>query len=269
MAGQRGGASTPVSCYGRGRVLFLLTNDDGIDAVGLARLQEAVEGLGECWVVAPATEQSARSHALTMHEPLRVVERGPRHFAVSGTPADCVYLAVHHLLPRRPGIVISGINRGSNLATDVHYSGTVAAAREAATMDIPAIAASLWVREAEPDWSVAVVVVRRVAREVVNHGLPPGVLVNLNIPDGTGSAFKGLRVAAMGRRYYQPMVDAKTDPRGRRYFWIGGDHDRFADLPDTDGPLCEAGYATLTPLMLDLTAQAVLPTLSSWTLDVP
>ncbi len=250
-------------------MLLLLTNDDGIDAAGLAALAGAVEGLGELWTVAPATEQSAKSHSLTMHEPLRVVEHGPRRYSVSGTPADSVYLAVHHILPRRPTVVISGINRGTNLATDVHYSGTVAAAREAATMDIPAIAASLWVGDAGPRWPTAQGVVRRLVLEVLRTGLPPGILVNLNVPDCAPEDLRGVRVAGMGRRHYQPMVDVKTDPRGRRYFWIGGDHDRFDDLPETDGPLCEQGYATVTPLMLDVTAQAVLPLLRTWTLDVP
>lgn len=250
-------------------MLFLLTNDDGIEAPGLAALAAAMEGLGELWTVAPATEQSAKSHALTMHEPLRVVEHGPRRFAVTGTPADCVYLAVHHLLPRRPTLVLSGINRGTNLATDVHYSGTVAAAREASTMDIPAIAASLWVGDGPPRWATAQKVVRQLATEVARHGVPPGILVNLNVPDRAPEDLRGVRVAAMGRRYYQPMVEAKTDPRGKRYFWIGGDHDRFDDLPETDGPLCEQGYATVTPLMLDVTASALLGTLRSWTLDVP
>ena len=247
-------------------MFFLLTNDDGVEAPGLAALEAAVGGLAECWTVAPATEQSAKSHALTMHEPLRVVPHGPRRFAVTGTPADCVYLAVHHLLPRRPTLVLSGINRGTNLATDVHYSGTVAAAREAATMDIPAVAASLWV-SGEPRWDTAERVVRPLAREVIARGLPPGVLLNLNVPDRAPADLLGVRTAVMGRRWYQPLVEATTDPRGRRYFWIGGDHDRFDDVPESDGPLCEAGWATVTPLRLDLTAHTVLPSLADWPLE--
>ena len=250
-------------------MFFLLTNDDGVEAPGLAALEAAVGGLAECWTVAPATEQSAKSHALTMHEPLRVVPHGPRRFAVTGTPADCVYLAVHHLLPGRPTMVLSGIYRGSTLATDVHFSGTVAAAREAATMDIPAVAASLWARTPSPHWDTAGAVVRRLVEELLAHGLAPGLLLNLNVPDVPAGELRGVRPAAMGRRYYQPRVEATTDPRGRGYYWIGGDHDRFDDLPETDGPLCEAGYATVTPLMLDLTAQAFLPTLRTWKLDVP
>lgn len=247
-------------------MLILLTNDDGIDAPGLAALARAASPLGDCWTVAPAVEQSAKSHALTMHEPLRVTERGPQRWSVTGTPADCVYLAVHHLLPRRPTLVLSGINRGTNLATDVHYSGTVAAAREAATMDIPSVAASLWV-EGEPHWDTAERVVRQIAQQVLARGLPPGVLLNVNVPDRAPGDLLGVRTAAMGRRWYQPLVEVKTDPRGRRYFWIGGDHERFDDVPGSDGPLCEAGWATVTPLRLDLTANEVLPSLADWPLE--
>jgi len=247
-------------------VLILLTNDDGIDAPGLAALGRAAASLGECWTVAPAVEQSAKSHALTMHEPLRAIEHGPRRWSVTGTPADCVYLAVHHLRPARPALVLSGVNRGTNLATDVHYSGTVAAAREAATMDIPSLAASLWVNGA-PQWETAERVVRGLSRLVLERGLPPGVLLNLNVPDRAPGELLGIRTAVMGRRWYQPMVEAKTDPRGRRYFWIGGDHDRFDDIPESDGPLCEAGWATVTPLRLDLTAHSVLPDVARWPLE--
>ena len=246
-------------------VLILLTNDDGIEAAGLAALEAAVAGLGEVWTVAPATEQSAKSHALTMHEPLRVLTYGERRLAVTGTPADCVYLAVHHLLPARPTLVLSGINRGSNLATDIYYSGTVAGAREATTIDIPAIAASLWVRpDGAPHWATAQAVVRRVAEQVLRHGLPSGVLLNVNVPDVPIEALRGTRLAPTGRRYYQPMVKPQTDPRGRPYFWIGGDHERFEGRPESDGPLCEAGFAVVSPLQLDPTAYAVLDTLSAW-----
>jgi 5'-nucleotidase len=249
-------------------VILLLTNDDGVDSPGLRALEAAVEGLGEVWTVAPATEQSAKSHALTMHEPLRVARLGPRRFSVTGTPADCVYLAIHHLLPSRPGLVLSGINRGSNLATDVYYSGTVAAAREASTMDLPAIAASLWVRPGgDPNWQTAGAIVHRVAAEVLANGLPPGMLLNVNVPDVPVAEVRGLRVAPLGRRYYQPLVSHQTDPRGRPYFWIGGDHDRFADRPETDGPLCEAGWAVVSPMELDPTAHRFLSPLVAWGLD--
>ena len=248
-------------------MLILLSNDDGIEAAGLGALEGAMAGLGDVWTVAPATEQSAKSHALTMHEPLRVTRHGERRFSVSGTPADSVYLAAHHLLPRKPDFVVSGINRGSNLATDVMYSGTVAAAREAASFDIPSVAVSLWVRGPDPKWETAQLVARRVVEEAMRRGLPRGVLLNVNVPDVTPEALRGLRVAPLGRRYYHPSVAENTDPRGRKYYWIGGDHHRFDDLPDTDGPLCEAGYAVMTPLHLDLTAHEVLADLRAWRME--
>ncbi|MFZ5477230.1 MAG: 5'/3'-nucleotidase SurE [Myxococcota bacterium] len=245
-------------------MLILLSNDDGIEAPGLRMLEASLDGLGELWTVAPATEQSARSHALTMHEPLRLTKHGERRFAVSGTPADSVYLAVHHVLPRKPDLVISGINRGTNLSNDVVYSGTVAAAREGASFDIPAVAVSLWIGEQGPRWSTAQLVARRVAERVIARGLPSRILLNVNVPDRPPEELRGIRVAPLGRRYYQSLVAEKTDPRGRKYYWIGGDHERFDDLPDTDGPLCEAGYAVVTPLQMDLTAHDVIPELRGW-----
>lgn len=247
-------------------MLILLSNDDGIEAAGLRALEAAMADLGDVWTVAPATEQSAKSHSLTMHEPLRVAAHGERRFSVSGTPADSVYLAAHHLLPRKPDLVVSGINRGSNLSNDVMYSGTVAAAREAASFDIPSVAVSLWVQNADPHWKTAQQVARRVVEETIRRGLPRGVLLNLNVPDVAPEGLKGIRVAPLGRRYYHPTVYENTDPRGRKYYWIGGDHDRFDDLPGTDGPLCEAGFAVVTPLHMDLTAHEVLPAVADWKL---
>ena len=249
----------------RSGVRILLSNDDGVDAPGIAALRKALEGLGELWVVAPATEQSARSHAFTMHEPLRLLERGDRIFAVTGTPADAVYLACNHVLPARPDIVVSGINRGANLSTDVYYSGTVAAAREGTTMDLPSIAVSLYLKERQqPDWRYAQQVAREVVQQVMARGLPAGTLLNVNVPNVPPEEAKGLRVAPMGRRYYHPSVTVNEDPRGKRYFWIGGEHARFSDDPQADGPLCEEGYATVTPLQMDLTAHSQLGGLRSW-----
>lgn len=246
---------------------ILLSNDDGIEAEGLRALEEAAADLGDVWTVAPSTEQSARSHALTMHEPLRISRMGEQRFAVTGTPADSVYLGVHHILPSRPQLLLSGINRGSNLSNDVVYSGTVAAAREAAAVDIAAVAVSLWVRSDTPHWETAQHVAKRVARTVMARGLPSRTLLNVNVPDVPLAELKGIRVAPLGRRYYHFAVAEKIDPRGRKYYWIGGDHDRFEDLPDTDGPLCERGYAVVTPLQMDLTAHDMMAAVRTWGLE--
>jgi 5'-nucleotidase len=264
---------------------ILCTNDDGIDAPGLRALEEVAARLAErllaagfrsvhgrppdvdVWTVAPATEQSAKSHSFTMHDPLRVQQHGPRRFSVTGTPADCSYLALHHLLPGRPDLVLSGINRGANLSNDVLYSGTVAAAREAAGHGVPSLAASLWVTSETPRWETAQAVLLDVAVRAVLHGIPEGVLLNLNVPDVPPGELKGVRVAPLGRRWYAPAVEEKTDPRGRRYYWIGGDHERFDDAPASDGPLCEQGWAVVTPLQMDLTAHELLPALRAWGLE--
>lgn len=241
---------------------ILLSNDDGFDAPGLRALERALAGLGTLWTIAPQLEQSAKSHALTMRDAIRVTRRGERQWDVSGTPADCVYLGVHGLLPVRPDVVVSGINAGTNLATDVYYSGTVAAAREATCMGIRALAASLWIEPGQPaQWDAAGAVVRGVVERIVTLPREPDVLYNLNVPNRAQPL--GVRVARLGRRHYQALVDARTDPRGRPYYWIGGDHDRFEGGPDTDGPLCEAGWATLTPLQLEHTADRALDALHS------
>ncbi len=235
---------------------ILLSNDDGIEAAGRRALEEAARPFGEVYVVAPSTEQSAKSHSFTMHEPLRVNAHGPNRWSVTGTPADAVYLALHGILPQRPDIVISGINRGSNLGTDVLYSGTVAAAREAASNDIPAVAVSLHVPDGAEHlhWASAQNAVAEILRRYPSRPLPIGEVLNVNVPNLPLGEVQGWRVAPLSRRRYAVMVREERDPRGRRYYWIGGPHDRFDGEPEADGPLCMAGFVTLTPMSLDTTA---------------
>lgn len=251
----------------------LLSNDDGVHASGLKALAAAVRAEDiELWVAAPSKEHSAQSHAFTLHKPLRAHEVSPRWFSVSGTPADCVYLGVHGLLPERPDVVISGINRGSNLGWDVHYSGTVAAAREAAFSGVPSIAVSLNVRHGatSPHWETAQHVVGRVVAGLRRGGLAPGIYVNVNVPDVPLAELRGLRWARLGVRRYEAAVDARIDPRGRPYYWLGGRHASFDEDPETDGRLCEQGWATLTPMHADPTDRAALSRLpEEWKLDAP
>lgn len=246
---------------------LLLCNDDGIHATGLAALEEAVSGLAEVWVVAPESEQSATSHALTMHKPLRVGRRGERRFYVSGTPADCVYLAVHHLLPEPPDLVLSGINRGSNLGNDVFYSGTVAAAMEAVFQGLSSVALSLHLEpeHVERHFDTAAEVARRVVGGLREHPLPDRVLLNVNVPNVPLEELQGLRATSLGRRHYAPLVDLRTDPRGRHYYWIGGAHQEFAALDGTDGPAVEQGWASVTPFRPDLTFEPAMDGLRAWT----
>jgi 5'-nucleotidase len=249
---------------------ILVSNDDGFFARGLPPLVQALQSLGTVWVVAPEREQSAKSHSLTMHKPLRIKEhpgRGDRWFSVSGTPADCVYMALNHLLPERPDLVVSGINYGSNLGNDVLYSGTVAAAMEACLAEIPAIAASLHLdfRDPEPlHWDTAGAVVRQVAERVVEHGLPRRTLLNVNVPNVAPDALQGVVSCRHGERRYENLVRPGTDPRGRKYFWVAGNHSHFGDDPQTDGPLVERGFASVSPLSADMTDERQLGAMGDW-----
>lgn len=249
------------------RPLILVTNDDGATAPGLVALAEAVADLGECWIVAPESEQSAMSHALTLHKPLRCFDLGTRHHAVSGTPTDCVAFAVRHLLPRRPNLVVSGINRGANLADDVTYSGTVSAALEAALLGLPGVAFSL-LQPGPLDWRAAQAVARRVAEQVLAHGLPPDVYLNVNVPAGPPEALRGLRTATLGHRLYEGPVVEKHDPRGRPYYWMGGAGGfQFRDIEGSDCNAVSEGWASVTPLLADPTWNPGLALLRGWGLD--
>ncbi|HHO51676.1 MAG TPA: 5'/3'-nucleotidase SurE [Deltaproteobacteria bacterium] len=244
---------------------ILLSNDDGIDAPGLRILAERLSATHEVWVVAPATEQSAKSHSLTMREPLRVSERGPRRFAITGTPADCVYIAVHDLLPEPPELVLSGINDGSNLGNDVYYSGTVAAAREAVLHGHTAIAISLerGSRSSEPFWDTAATIAARLVERAPT--LPPRTLLNVNVPNLPLPRIQGLRACRLGERIYAPAVERRTDPRGKLYVWIGGPHLRFEGGSDADGIAVGEGWVSLTPLDPDATDRSALASLARWT----
>lgn len=245
---------------------LLISNDDGIDAQGLAALEAAAARLGTTWTVAPQVEQSSKGHGFSIHHPVRVEPRGERRWAVTGTPADCAYVALHGVLPRRPALCLSGINHGSNLGSDVFYSGTVAAAMEATFQGIPAIAVSLHRRNGQPfrHFDTAAHVAVTVARHVLEHGLPKRIVLNINVPDVPLSELRGIRATAQGWRHYEPSVDQRTDPRGKAYYWLGGAHSTFEDAPDTDGPVVEDGFASVTPLHTDLTQHELLGTVRGW-----
>lgn len=245
---------------------LLLTNDDGIDARGMAALREALHGLGELWVVAPHIERSASSHAITMHAPLRAHARGERAWAVEGTPVDCAYLGLVELLPERPDLVVSGINHGSNVGTDIVYSGTVAAAAEARLMGVPSVAISLNRPGRDSrHWDTAAAVARRVVQHAAANGLPDDVFLNVNVPDLPLSKIKGLKATVMGRRHYGLQVDARIDHFGRPYYWIGGPHERFDPIPRSDGPAMEQGWVSVSPLAPNFSHPASLEAVAAWT----
>lgn len=253
------------------QMFVLLTNDDGIHAPGLSALAAALDGVERTLTVAPAEEQSGMSHALTMNRPLRIASHGDRRWAVTGTPVDCVYVAIHRLCDEQPTAVVSGINKGANLGDDVFYSGTVGAAREAALNGIPALAVSLDLSEGghELHFDTAGCIAAAVLERMLASPLPLGCYLNLNVPNRPLDAVEGVAVCALGKRQYEPLVEEHVDPRGKPYFWIGG-HPVGEKMPDgTDGNWMAKGFATLTPLGLDNTAVDRLSGAVTWSPSWP
>jgi 5'-nucleotidase len=248
-------------------VKIVLTNDDGVRADGLGFLASRLQDLGEVWVVAPDRERSATGHALTLHEPLRVESVAERWFAVSGTPADCVYLAVLELC-KEPALVISGINHGYNLGSDIFYSGTVAGAVEAALRGVPALAISTQARRPRMDFGPAADLAHALATAVLAEGLPRKTLLNVNVPQPRPDEApqRGYSWTRLGERIYRDMVESRQDPRGYNYFWIGGAAQEGEDLPGTDMNAVRNGLASVTPLGLDLTHTGLLERLPEWRL---
>ena len=232
------------------RPFILLSNDDGIHSEGIGALAEALSAVGAVAVVAPDREQSAASHKLSLHTPLRAHQVREGWWAVTGTPADCVYLALLALLDRRPDLVVSGINSGPNLGTDVHYSGTVAAAMEGTLLGVPGIAVSA-VSRSEPDYAHGAQFTRRlVERVLAQQGLPKGVTLNVNVPRGKPTRYQK---TFLGHRLYDHGVHTRTDPRGRPYYWIGGNPVPHDDEPGSDSAAVRSGVISVTALGLDIT----------------
>jgi 5'-nucleotidase len=242
---------------------ILVTNDDGIHSIGLTTLAEALSKVGEVWVVAPDRERTAVAHGVTLHKPLRVERMKNRVYAVSGTPVDCVNLAVLKIMPRPPMLVVSGINKGVNLGDDVMYSGTVSAAVEGTILGIPSMAVSQEGRE-RFRFDVAAVFAVRVARLVLQRGLPEETLINLNVPDRALSAIRGVRVTCLSRRRFDNPIIEKVDPHGRSYYWIAGTRVSWSRSKDADHEAIQEGFASLTPIHLDTTHYGALDRFRSW-----
>jgi 5'-nucleotidase len=232
--------------------LILLTNDDGIYAEGISVLFDELTQLGQIYLVAPDQEKSASSLALTLHHPLRVKLIKKNRYAVSGTPADCVYLAVQKFLPRAPDLLVSGINHGPNLGQqDTSYSGTVAGAKQGAFLDIPSMAVSLMPdKEGRFPFDDAAKIVHALARKILKNSLPRGIFLNINIPS---PPWKGIKIAKLGQKRYNPRVIEKEDPRGRRYYWIGTGNPKALGDEDSDVMIIKKGHITITPLQNDST----------------
>ena len=245
---------------------ILITNDDGIHAPALAVLEAELSTLGQVTVVVPDRDQSATSHSLTLHRPLRIHRHDERRFSIDGTPTDCVLIAYHGLLEKAPDIVVSGINHGPNMGEDVFYSGTVAAAIEGAMQGAPAIAASL-VTHGVADFVDPARFVARLVAEVARRGLSAKRVLNVNLPHRPWAEIRGVRPTRLGTRVYSDTLIEKTDPRGRAYYWIGGQDPVWEPGEGTDFQAVSQGYVSVTPLVLDLTDAAAVADIRGWTLE--
>jgi 5'-nucleotidase len=233
------------------RPLILVSNDDGYSAPGLHALRRALATFADVVVCAPASEQSATSHSISLNRPLRLWEREPGAFTVDGTPADCVYVALHastRVLPRTPDLVVSGLNHGLNLGNDVFYSGTVAAAREGALRGVKAMATSA---SLQTDSEAACAVVAKLAQRVLGAGAKETLLLNVNFPPGKSWR---IRATELGTRVYQDGVHFRNDPRGGEYLWIGSGGVQHTGNEQSDTSVYDAGEVGVTPLSLQLWA---------------
>jgi len=255
-------------------VKILISNDDGVDSPGIHALAKAMRGLGEVTIVAPHRERSTSGHSLTLHKPLRIAKVAEGVYATSGTPADCIYLGMREVLKSEPDIILSGINRGANLGTDVHYSGTVAAAREAALMNIPSYAFSM-VEMGESAgeegfggirFEMAAEIARYIVEKTKDEPFPEHSLLNVNIPNIDRSGIRGIKVARQGFRYYANEVLRRNDPRGKPYYWIGGPYKGFKASETSDCHAVSEGFVSITPITIDCTHNEFYTTLGTLTL---
>ena len=250
---------------------ILVTNDDGVTAPGLLALAQEMRKLGTVTVFAPDKNWSASGHVKTMERPLRVKEvtlaDGTSAFASDGAPSDCVALPLLGLIEEPIDIVVSGINPNANIGHDITYSGTVTAAMEAVIAGVRGVAVSLDSPEGHKgplDYSTAAVVGRRVVEQVIADDLPEGIVVNVNVPYLKESELNGYMITRQGLRVYRDALDVRNDPRGKPYYWIGGEAPTGVDEPGTDFGALKAGFVSITPLQLDLTHLKAMDVLKKW-----
>jgi 5'-nucleotidase len=249
--------------------LILVTNDDGVHAPGLNVLAEEMRSFGEVLLVAPDKPQSAMGHAITIHSFLRLnrvdLMEGVEAWSCSGTPVDCVKLAIHKLLGgRKPELLVSGINHGANISINVLYSGTMSAAVEGAMEGIPSIGFSLMDHAIEADFSHVRPVVRTVTANVIKHGMAHGVCLNVNVPQNTGVPLKGVRVCRQARANWEDEFETRLDPGNKEYYWMRGAFRSHEHGEDTDVWAVQNGYASLVPVQFDMTAHHAIAELNTW-----
>jgi 5'-nucleotidase len=245
---------------------ILCTNDDGIHAPGLEVLVDVASRLGVAEVVAPDRQQSASSHSLTVHRPLRVTRTAENRYVLDGTPTDCVLIAVNQLLQTRPDFIFSGINHGANMGEDVLYSGTVAAAMEGTILGIPSIAVSFASRLDQRLQGYTDVLTDLLDSLLRRADYPAATFFNINLPDVPVEDLKGILVTTLGRRVYSDSLTRREDPAGQEYFWIGGGVSSWTGRDDSDFRAVQAGYMSITPLHLDLTNYPLINEVRTWPL---
>ena len=250
------------------RPLILVTNDDSIDAKGITSLIKAMNGLGEIVIVAPETVQSGMGHAITIHDPLRLKKsdlfQDIEAYTCSGTPVDCVKIAIYEVLKRRPDLIVSGINHGSNAATNVLYSGTMSAAVEGAIESIPSIGFSLLDFNADADFDASMHYATIITKNVLKYGLQKGVCLNVKIPKGKIDNIKGYKICRQGRAYWADQFDKRQDPFGGEYFWLTGEYKNTDKGEDTDLFALDNGYVSVVPTQFDMTAHHLISNLNEW-----
>jgi 5'-nucleotidase len=254
--------------------LFLVTNDDGVDARGLKALIDVVKPLGKVLVVAPADPQSGMSHAITVKFPLRLTkiteEKNLTIYKCYGTPVDCVKMAFNHLLSEKPDFLVSGINHGSNASTSVFYSGTMGAALEGCINEVPSMGFSLLNIDHDADFTTASHYSDIVIRKVIQNGLPKAVCLNVNIPDVEKDAMAGIKICRQNKGYWMEEFDKRTDPLGKHYFWLTGNfHNTEPEADDTDEWALEHQYVSIVPMHTDLTCYDTLKVLDPWDFGRP
>ncbi len=244
------------------KVRILITNDDGYHSEGIIALENALSEIGECFVVAPASEMSGASHSLTLARPLRIRQIDTRHWTVDGTPTDCVTLAINQIFAadERPDICVSGINHGPNLGDDATYSGTVAGAMEATILGVPGLAFSL-VAGRSHDFTESIKAAKTLTQKAISNGLPENTLLNINIPKGIP---RGFRITKQGLKDARPIISEHIDPRGKLYYWIGEERSGFHARGGTDFEAIDEGFVSITPMRTDLTNYRAIDLLKSW-----
>jgi len=246
------------------RIKILVTNDDGIHSEGIVVLARALREVGEVFIIAPDRERSTISHSLTLHRPLRIEKIKKNVYAVDGTPADCVYMGVNVVLPGKPRLIVSGINKGGNLGDDVTYSGTVSAAFEGTLLGIPSFSISL-VSRSHFKFQTAAHFATKAAKHIIKKGLPKNTFLNINVPNLDEKDIKSYKITKQGRWMNNGnAVIEKTDPRGKKYYWIGTEQLVFDKKKETDYEAVSNSYISITPLHIDLTNHASIEELKKW-----